>query len=86
MDIKTFTIVGTSVVDGKVTNRFANGDIETRIKALKAAGHTRVSLTELPRPMSKDDALKFLEKKMEREAASRRQKREENKAAKAAQA
>ena len=54
-----FTVAGTSNRQGEVKVRFAN-DLVSRIKALHRAGHTDVNLIELPRAMTKLEALQYL--------------------------
>ena len=57
---KLFTVAGTARnSDGTVKARFAN-DLVARIKILNKAGCTDVNLVELPRAMSKLEALQFL--------------------------
>lgn len=55
-----FTVAGTSNFKGEVKVRFAN-DLVSRIKALNRAGHTDVNLIELPKPMTKLEALQHLQ-------------------------
>jgi hypothetical protein len=55
-----FTVAGTSNRLGEVKVRFAN-DLVSRIKALHRAGHTEVNLIELPKPMSKLEAVQYLQ-------------------------
>ena len=55
-----FTVAGTSNRRGEVKVRFAN-DLVSRIKALHRAGHTDVNLVELPQPMTKLEALQYLQ-------------------------
>lgn len=57
---KLFTIAGTSTLDGTNTYRFATGKVNVRTAKLKRHGHTDVDLIELPRAMSKDDAVAHL--------------------------
>lgn len=57
---KTFTVAGTSNLNGAVKFRFAN-DLKGRIKVLERNGHTDIKLMELPEPMTKTDAIAFLE-------------------------
>jgi len=57
---KTFTVAGTSNLNGVVKFRFAN-DLAARVKVLVKNGHTDVKLVELPEPMTKADAIAFLE-------------------------
>jgi hypothetical protein len=57
---KTFTVAGTAInADGTVKARFAN-DLVARIKILNKAGCTEINLVELPRAMTKLEALQFL--------------------------
>ncbi len=58
---KTFTIAGTSNLNGKVKFRFANGTLKHREQVLTRNGHTEIKLVELPRAMGKEDARSFLE-------------------------
>ena len=55
-----FTVAGTSNRQGEVKVRFAN-DLVSRIKALHRAGHTDVNLVELPQPITKLEALQYLQ-------------------------
>lgn len=55
-----FTVAGTSNRQGEVKVRFAN-DLVSRIKALHRAGHSDVNLVELPKPMTKLEALQYLQ-------------------------
>ena len=57
---KTFTVAGTSNLNGVVKFRFAN-DLKGRIKVLERNGHTNIDLRELPEPMTKEAAIQFLE-------------------------
>jgi ribosomal protein L15 len=57
---KLFTVAGTARnSDGTVMARFAN-DLVARIKILNKAGCTDVNLVELPREMTKLEALQYL--------------------------
>lgn len=57
---KLFTVAGTARnADGTVKTRFAN-DLVARIKILNKAGCTDINLMELPRAMSKLEALQYL--------------------------
>ena len=57
---KLFTVAGTATnADGTTKARFAN-DLVARIKILNKAGCTNINLQELPRPMTKLEALQFL--------------------------
>ena len=57
---KLFTVAGTARnADGTVKARFAN-DLVARIKILNKAGCTDVNLIELPRAMTKLEALQYL--------------------------
>jgi hypothetical protein len=55
-----FTVAGTSNLNGEVKVRFAN-DLVSRIKALHRGKHTDVNLIELPKPMTKLEALQYLQ-------------------------
>lgn len=58
---KLFTVAGTARnSDGTVKARFAN-DLVSRIKILNKAGCTDINLQELPRPMTKLEALEHLQ-------------------------
>ena len=57
---KTFTVAGTATnADGTAKARFAN-DLVARIKILNKAGCTDINLMELPRPMTKLEALQYI--------------------------
>lgn len=57
---KLFTVAGTARnADGTVKARFAN-DLVARIKILNKAGCTDINLMELPRAMTKLEALQYL--------------------------
>ena len=55
---KTFKVVGKSTLNGKVKIRFAND--MTRVKVLVKNGHTGVELFELPKAMTKDEAIAYV--------------------------
>jgi len=55
---KTFTVAGTSKHNGGFKVRFANDLMRT--KNLTKSGHTDIILIELPRAMSKIDAVNFI--------------------------
>jgi DNA replication protein DnaD len=57
---KTFTVAGTSNLNGVIKFRFAN-DLKGRIKVLERNGHTDVQLFELPEAMTKEDAIVWLQ-------------------------
>lgn len=57
---KLFTVAGTSLKDGKVKFRYSN-DLKGRMPMLLRTGHTDIKLVELPEPMTKADAIAFLE-------------------------
>ena len=60
-DDKLFTVAGTATnPDGTVKARFAN-DLVARVKILTKAGCTNIDLMELPRPMTKLEALEHLQ-------------------------
>ena len=59
-DDKLFTVAGTATnPDGTTKARFAN-DLVARIKILNKAGCTNVNLVELPKGMTKLEALEYL--------------------------
>ena len=58
---KLFTVAGTATnPNGTVKARFAN-DLVARIKILNKAGCTSINLIELPKPMTKLEALQHLQ-------------------------
>jgi hypothetical protein len=58
---KLFTVAGTATnTDGTTKARFAN-DMVARVKILSKAGCTNINLVELPRPMTKLEALEHLQ-------------------------
>ena len=58
---KLFTVAGTATnADGTVKARFAN-DLVARIKILNKAGCTDINLIELPKAMTKLEALQHLQ-------------------------
>lgn len=58
---KLFTVAGTATnPDGTVKARFAN-DLVARIKILNKARCTNINLVELPKPMTKLEALQYLQ-------------------------
>jgi hypothetical protein len=58
---KLFTVAGTAKnSDGTVKARFAN-DLVARIKILNKAGCTDINLVELPKAMTKLEALQYLQ-------------------------
>jgi hypothetical protein len=60
MTEKLFTVAGTATnPDGTTKARFAN-DFVARVKILSKAKCTNINLVELPRPMTKLEALQFL--------------------------
>lgn len=60
-DAKLFTLAGTSTVQGVKTFRVANGKPSVRVGILRRAGQTDINLTELPYPMTRADAIAFLQ-------------------------
>lgn len=57
--MKTFTVAGTSKLNGEIKFRVAN-DLKQRIAVLERNDHTEIRLIELPEPMSKQDAAKYV--------------------------
>lgn len=56
MTQQTFTVVGTSVRNGKRKTRFSNGDAITRGQRMLATGNTEIALFDLPAIMTKRQA------------------------------
>jgi hypothetical protein len=57
---KLFTVAGTATQNGVTKARFAN-DMVARVKILTKAGCTNINLIELPKPMTKLEALQYLQ-------------------------
>jgi TRAP-type uncharacterized transport system substrate-binding protein len=57
---KLFTVAGTATQDGVTKARFAN-DMVARVKILTKSGCTNINLIELPKPMTKLEALQYLQ-------------------------
>jgi uncharacterized protein YjgD (DUF1641 family) len=57
--MEKFTVVGTTMYKGATKVRFAN-DMATRVKTLVKNGHEAIELFELPKPMTKPEAVAFL--------------------------
>ena len=58
---KLFTVAGTATnADGTAKARFAN-DLVARIKILNKAGCTDINLVELPKAMTKLEALQYIQ-------------------------
>jgi hypothetical protein len=58
---RTFTIAGVSTSpEGVKTYRFANGKLNLRANTLRHFGHTSIELMELPREMTKVQAISWL--------------------------
>jgi hypothetical protein len=57
---KMFTVAGTAPQNGVTKARFAN-DMVARVKILTKSGCTNINLVELPRPMTKLEALQHLQ-------------------------
>jgi hypothetical protein len=56
---KLFTVAGTATQHGLTKVRFAN-DLVARVKILDKNGCTDINLVELPQPMTKIQALRYL--------------------------
>lgn len=56
--MKTFTVAGTSNLNGTVTYRFAS--TMSRAAVLRSCGHTDVALFALPSAMTKEQAIAYL--------------------------
>jgi hypothetical protein len=59
--MKTFTIAGYSNLNGRVKLRVATGTVARRTAVLKSSGHTDINLVELPQPMTRPEALAYVE-------------------------
>ena len=57
---KLFTVAGTATQNGVTKARFAN-DMVARVKILTKSGCSGINLVELPRPMTKLEALQHLQ-------------------------
>ena len=57
---KLYTVAGTATHNGITKVRFAN-DLVARIKILTKAGAADINLVELPKPMTKLEALQYLQ-------------------------
>ena len=57
---KLFTVAGTSNLEGVVKFRVANGTAKARTAVLTRSGHTDIQLQDLPKPMTKEDAIAFI--------------------------
>lgn len=57
---KLFTVAGTAAQNGNTKVRFAN-DLVARIKILNKNNCTDINLMELPKPMTKLEALQYLQ-------------------------
>lgn len=57
---KTFIIAGTSLYNGELTYRFSNDKIKVRADKLKRHGHIDIDLVELPRAMTRQEAIDHL--------------------------
>ena len=64
-DNKLYTVAGTTEQHGMTKVRFAN-DFVARIKILDKNGCTNIQLFELPEPMTKLDALRYLKEQNHR--------------------
>lgn len=60
MSDKTFTVAGTSIKNGEKKNRFANGSAAARRKVLEKDNHTEILLVDLPKEMTQDEAIAWL--------------------------
>ena len=59
MTTKTYTVAGTSNLDGVTKVRFAN-DMSSRVSTLVNKGHEDIRLVELPHAMTKTEACRFV--------------------------
>jgi hypothetical protein len=61
---RTFNVVGTSMLERQRKLRFASGSARTRANILKRHNHREVQLIELPKPMTKAEAIAWLQNKV----------------------
>lgn len=59
---KQFNVAGVSKLEGQVKYRFANGSAPARVKVLVKNGHTDIDLRALPKAMTKQQAIAYLNK------------------------
>lgn len=59
MTTQTFTVVGITVHNGNAKVRFTD-DMVRRVKQFSKGGATRIDFIELPNPMTKIEALKYM--------------------------
>jgi len=57
---KTFTIAGVTTFNGVKTFRFANGKLNLRVNMLRHFGHEDINLVELPKEMTKVQAMAWV--------------------------
>jgi hypothetical protein len=59
MTTKTYTVAGTSNLNGVTKVRFAN-DLSSRVSTLVKNGHEDIRMIELPRAMTKTEACRYI--------------------------
>ena len=59
MTTKTYTVAGTSDLDGVTKVRFAN-DLASRVSTLVKNGHEDIRMITLPRAMTKTEACRYI--------------------------
>ena len=62
MDKRKFTVAGVATFKGKTKNRFASGKAKARARVLEICGFTNIQLHDLPRPMTKIEAVDYLKR------------------------
>jgi len=62
--MKLFTVAGTSIKDNKTKIRFSR-DLAVRTKTLIATGDSDINLIELPKEMTKLEAVRYLQTHMD---------------------
>ena len=58
MTDRVFTYVGISTMKNRTKLKYANGNIDLRIKSMERLGFTNIEFVKLPGPMNKEDAVK----------------------------
>jgi hypothetical protein len=57
---RTYTVAGISTKQGQAFYRVANGTAEARQRVLERDRHTSIDLRDLPKPMTRDEAIAWL--------------------------
>lgn len=57
MTDRVFTYVGIATMKNRTKLKYANGNIDLRIKSMERLGFTNIEFVKLPGPMNKEDAV-----------------------------